>query len=790
MASAILRKSLTELTRRRVRSLLAVTSLAVAVGSIGIFGLPALMDNAMRQEVAAGRLADVTLWTRPIRLSAEDLAALRALPNVRAVQPRSYYDTRVYVGDRREDVVVIGVPDFSRQSVDVVHLESGSPPALGAVLTEEQNRKGGYDAGTGDVARIVGTKGSERRLPIAGVGRNLDQAQEVIFEDRLVLYATPETVSALSGERGFSSLHLRLDDRGDAAVRATIGRVRAQLQTLVAGEPFTNLPEVRPPGDWPGKAELSQFSSLLDIVTLLALLSAVVLVANTMTTLIGEQLAEIGTMKAIGGRRRQIAHIYLTTALLLGLAGAVAGAVVGVVLSNVLARFFGAEFFGIEPPLAVDMPILLASLAVGVLMPPLAALPAVRRATRLSVREAFEASQASLGAEGVVGRALRRVRFVPRSAQIGLRGVARSRRRAVATGLIVAVAVGNLLAVLAFATAVGDLTRAEWDKHREDIRLWTSGRDGFTGEAQRLIRSYPGVAEAQPVLVSDVQVARNDAFVWAVPHEPLFDYTLSDGRWFTAQEERSRARVAVLESSVAREAGVSAGDSVVFDTATGKARFRVVGVSSNQQENGFVAFAPLTTVRSILRSPRRVDSFWIKTTSSDHAFVDRTTTGLEDALIARGYEPGSEITYVARDDNIARNETLSTTVAVLGFVVVAISLVGLVNAITMSVLERTREIGILRSIGARGRDVRGIFSAEGVTLALFGWLLGIPLGYALMRALVWLTGESLAVNLEVVYPVRNIVIVLLGTVVLALVILRLPIRRAVRLRPGDALRYG
>ena len=95
MSSAILRKSLTELTRRRARSLLAVTSLAVAVGSIGIFALPPLMDRAMQREVAAGRLAVVTLWTRPLPLGAEDLAALRALPNVRAVQPRSYYDTRV-----------------------------------------------------------------------------------------------------------------------------------------------------------------------------------------------------------------------------------------------------------------------------------------------------------------------------------------------------------------------------------------------------------------------------------------------------------------------------------------------------------------------------------------------------------------------------------------------------------------------------------------------------------------------------------------------------------------------
>ena len=65
-------------------------------------------------------------------------------------------------------------------------------------------------------------------------------------------------------------------------------------------------------------------------------------------------------------------------------------------------------------------------------------------------------------------------------------------------------------------------------------------------------------------------------------------------------------------------------------------------------------------------------------------------------------------------------------------------MVGLVNAITMNVLERTREIGVLRCIGARGRDIRRIFAVEGLTVSLLGWLLGIPVGYALARLLNWL----------------------------------------------------
>ena len=126
----------------------------------------------------------------------------------------------------------------------------------------------------------------------------------------------------------------------------------------------------------------------------------------------------------------------------------------------------------------------------------------------------------------------------------------------------------------------------------------------------------------------------------------------------------------------------------------------------------------------------------------------------------------------------------------LGLLIVAISMVGLVNAITMSVLERTREIGVLRCIGARARDIRRIFAAEGLTVSLAGWLLGIPLGYALARLFSWLLLRSSGSTSASPSRRSTSLIALLGTIVLALLIMRLPLRRAVRFKPGEALRYA
>jgi ABC-type lipoprotein release transport system permease subunit len=374
--------------------------------------------------------------------------------------------------------------------------------------------------------------------------------------------------------------------------------------------------------------------------------------------------------------------------------------------------------------------------------------------------------------------------------QIGLRGVGRRKRRTLATALVVALAVGNLLAVMGLAAAATKATRAAWGEHIEEIRIWTGGGRPFDERAAQVIRTTPGVAEAQPALVDDVELSGEEAFAWGVVREPLVRLDVTDGRWFSAAEEQARDPVVVIERNLAERTGTVVGDRVTLSTASGAAAFRIVGIADNQQEDGTVLFVPLTTLRSVLEEPTGASTFWIKTTSPEHAAVDRTFTRLEDRLNAIGYQMGGEITYVEEHNNVADNRTITTTIAVFGLLIVAISMVALANAITMSIIERTREIGILRCIGARARDVRRIFATEGVVLALAGWALGIPLGYALNRFLVWLVWEVVGVRIDVVFSLWNVVFALLGTVLIALLIMLLPIRRAVRFKPGDALRYA
>jgi putative ABC transport system permease protein len=360
-------------------------------------------------------------------------------------------------------------------------------------------------------------------------------------------------------------------------------------------------------------------------------------------------------------------------------------------------------------------------------------------------------------------------------------------RRSLATIVQVGLAVGTLLAVLSLVAGVTRTTAAVWDDMHFDVMLNTAVGKQFDARAADIARATQGVSQSQGVLINDVKFEGNDATAWGLPPRPLFQPQVSDGRWYTPAEAATGARVTVLTKDLVKATGTRVGDEVRLETAAGPASFRVVGITSSQWDTAF--YTPLTTLKRTLGTTT-TNQFFVRVSSGSHDAIDATTTRLEDRLTNSGYAVGTLVKYSARDRQVSVNRQISLTIGVLGLLVVAISMVGLINAITMSVLERTREIGVLRCIGARGRDIRRIFAAEGLTVAFSGWLLGLPLGYGLARLFNWLVLQVTGIEFAFVFPPQNVLFALVGTVVLGLLVIRIPLRRAVRFRPGDAIRYA
>jgi len=198
---------------------------------------------------------------------------------------------------------------------------------------------------------------------------------------------------------------------------------------------------------------------------------------------------------------------------------------------------------------------------------------------------------------------------------------------------------------------------------------------------------------------------------------------------FLASDESKFITAHEIEQDIAQATGTRLGETITVQTAAGPASFRVIGISPQQQENGTALYVPLTTMNAILPG---MPAYWVQTTSHDHAFIDQTTTRIEDTLTAHGYDVNSEIVYVRLANEIASERTLATA----------------------------------------------------------GWLIAIPLGYLLDWFLVWMVKNIFNLNITLAFPPWNLALALAGTILLALLITLVPIRHAARLRPGAALRYA
>lgn len=789
MASAIVRKSWTDLTRRRARSVLTILSLSLAVASFGILALPTLMDRAMREQVAAARLYDLYVPVHDVQLSRAQLHEMGQLANVAAVQARTVYTTRTLIGTRRVATEVWGVPSFSSQPVDRVI--APTIPAKNEVLVDVRDAMSAIsNASAGDTLRVQAANGSYRALRVAGSANSLAFNQDALT-GTLVLYATQATVLQLSGANGVNLIEIRLHHSSPSAAASTLSELRKFLAAQPQPTWFTNMPTARPAGQWPLESIFNSRVKVLDILIVLALLSALFLLGNTIRTLVAEQSREVGVMRSIGASARDVRNAFLRTAALMAMFGSALGAVFGVGLAYLFLRLFAHAIYGVTPGFGVDWPVVAIGAVAGIVGTVFVALPTLHRVLRIPVHDA-------LSSEGLVSefgerrldRAVTRASVLPSALRIGIRGVVRERQRSLATILQVSLAVATLLGLMSLGVAASDVTNQSWNVLDYDATLSVQPGGALYGPAVvREIRAQPGVAGVEAADWYKVSYRGTTLYALGVHAHTFVHEPLAAGRWLSVAEEHSAARVAVIGSAVARKWNLQPGSIVRISTASGPTTFKVIGVGASLANNGDNLYTSLPALQVLTHEPGMANSLFIRAADKRHAAIDRLTWRLEGLLARAGYPSTSQVMYAGRATDQASSSSMLVIVQGLGLLIVAISMLGLANAITMSIIERTREIGVMRAIGARARDVRRIFRTETTALALLGFVLAIPLGlliaHALQALVLHFTGESLPVP----YTLRDLFIAFLGTIALAMLVVVAPLRRATRLRPGSAIRY-
>jgi putative ABC transport system permease protein len=798
--STLTRKAWGDLTRHRARTLLAAFTLCIAIASLGFLAVPSLLNAAMDRQVQQSHLYDVGLSTRILDLTPAQLSALGRLPGITAVSADLGYGTTATSAAGTQTVQIAG-GDLAAATVDTVPLLTGRLPQAGQVLADAADGQAAdYAVPTGATMKVRAASGKLVPLRVSGTGMNLAATPGANSSTTPVFYTTLATVESLRGVRGIDFLGFRLRDDTPAEQSRAIAEVRAYLTAQTGPDPITGLPATRAADQWPGQITFGHTMALLYIITILAFVSALFLISAMMNTLIAEQAGEIAILKTLGGRRRQIGGITVRTAAMLGAAGAILGTVLGIVVAYLLTRYFAETIIDLPAGFGVAPGVVVASVLAGPALAVAASLPALRRALRRPVADVLAGTDSAGGfGAGWLDRLVARTGLlagagVPSSLRMGVRNVLRQKRRSLATIAQIAVAAGLAITFLALGQSASALIRHAESQLRFSAAVGMAGSSPpFGRQAVAIAAATPGITSAEPVETGSVQYRGQSYVSWGLGAHPLYAYRLSAGRWFTAAEAAVSAHPAippvVLGPVLARITRAGIGQVLTVDTPVGYTRVRVVGLDTGNTNGGDTIYFPRPVLERLDGGPGTADSIWLKTAGSSHAAISRAAAAVTRRLTAAGYRVTTKAVYVLVAEITASARSILTIVQILGLLVVAITLLGLVSALSMAVIERTREIGILRCVGARARHIRRVFTAEAVVLVIAGWVVAVPLGWLLYQGLRALILHSSDLSLPDQFPAVIPLGTLAGLLVLTLLVIRAPLHRATRIQPGLALRY-
>ncbi len=791
MISALLSKSLNDLKRRKARSIFTVLTIVLGVMGMALFAVNPLAKDTIDDEVEDQNLFNLRYSFPDVELPEGTLTELSLIDNIENIQTVYVFRSEMLRGIGREDIRLIGVNDLDEMSVDRVLLVSGSYPENGEFLTEKWNSKNGIFRGEeGSEVVIVDPTGKERIITVSGVGKSLAHSEGSYDSSGLaVFYCNIGFIHTIANSTGINMLSFDLRSTEDDQIEITISEIWSVLSSVEGIGSLDQTPEIRKEGEWPSGEFLDIFMTIMYVLTVIAVLCSIFFIYNTMNTIISEQKKEIAMMKAVGARKVQIFRSFLTTSLILGSIGATIGTILGTGLTFILLIYFGG-LLGFDAVFSIHIPTVIISLFGGILLVVISSMPPIIKGLRVRTREGLEnTGLASNYGKGPVDRVLMGSKWLPRTVQLGFRNSSRKKGRSIATILQISLAVGIFLGLVSFGFSLGEELTKTIDNVDYDIILESvDGSSNLNSGVSVSLCEIDGVDLVEPFIETRFTMGGMEVYVMGYLPDTvikLHDKTLVKGSWFSGEY----MEVAVIGEQLAEHASINVGDIINLMTPTGPADTEIIGIDSDFYYMGMVLYMPLGTVQTLSGQNGTVSGFHIITEDDSRSIVDRISIDIEDEMRSSGQDIEIHKKYRIVEETVSQNRSIVNMMAATSVIIILISLVGLTSNLTMNIMDRTKEIGVMRCLGSVASKIRTVFTTEVVSLSLVGWILGIPLGYLMARTISYIISSMIDWEIKIHYPLSYIVIGFFMVIIGSILVAQLPILRATRIKPGDALRY-
>ena len=784
-----------DIWENRSRTILVVASIAVGVFAVGmIVAAYVILQTDMEEGYRSSNPANIDIVTSPF--DDDFVRTVEKIPGVRQAEGRHRASLRISQdgGLTWQSLTVIAFDDFEEAEIFLREPISGDIVPDNKEILLEARILDDFDIALGEELLIQLPNGTLRDVPVAGFGR--DQSVPGGPDAAAVAYITLDTLEWLGQEPSLNQILVTVEGGGDDivfidSVSALVeDRIEENGGTIRSSK--TNLSTEHPSGE-----TALAILGVMGAMGVLMLILGGSLIANTLTALLNQQMRQIGVMKLVGARNFQIVGMYLVLIITLGL--------ISLILSIPLAGYAGygfARFFGTLLSITIGefrfIPVaIIVQIAIAIIVPILSGIAPVLSGSRLTVEEAITdndgGSTSKVGWLDMLGESWDSVQ---RPVLIALRNTFRNVRRLSLTLFTLTVAGGIFIAVfnvqaslLSFIGNVGNLFIAD-----VTVTLDQSYREA---ELSSLIETIPGVIDSEGwlVAVGDVTKADDSEVIFTIQAPPieteLVRPNIKEGRFLQPGDQNA---LVVAESVLTEFPELSAGDTLPLSLNGDREEpWTVVGIYSfpGRDVDSILSYAPYDVLEAKTNQTGKASI--LKAVTAEQTIEDQKAYGntIDNFLQAQGIkvssvEAGLTLTETV-SDAISSLITLFLGMAVLTAIVGSI---GLAGTMSMNVMERIREIGILRAIGAVDTAVMGSVLSEGIFIGVLSWLLAIVLSFPISNGL--LTLVSLALTNSVMplkYSPTGFWLWLLVILVLSSLASVIPARNASRLTIREVLAY-
>ncbi len=772
--------------------------------AIGVFGIGSILGG---YSVIKREMTDNYMGTIPASATIEmeeDITkglvdSVKKIPGIAEVERHATLVARMKVGEKWYPLLLFVIDDFKEKRTNkVYHISGESEPATGTMLAE-RTAFVMMQAKEGDELIIKTPHGQPQKIKLVGTVH--DPGLAPAWQEQAGYgYITLSTLQLLGEEQGFNQLRILVSEHTDSKDDITKKAEAVAEQLKQSGHDVHEI-QVPPPGKHPHQSQMSTVMSIFIIFSFLILILGSILVATSMATLMVKQIRQIGVMKTIGASSSQIRGLYLVMITLLCLVALIIAIPLSMLAAagfyNRIAVLLNLEIRNSSIPYWVP----LLQVGSGLIIPLIAAAVPIIRGSRISVKKALDnygVTQKNAGSKSWITR-VSQWSFFSEVFRLSIRNVFRQRSRLVMTLGLLAAGGAMFMTALNVSEAWNENLKRIYYQRLYDLEVKLNNSIVVDSILEK-IKSIQGVKAAEGWSHTPTSICKDNSFkvtqtypdkghgsftMLALPvPTKLLNLTVVEGQWLT----NSQSNDVVLNQNA--RGSFKIGDPISLSLDGKPSQWMVIGFTEDVGSPA-TAYVSLEVFSKLMNTSGQVKMLRIAYADRSKENAVRQNREVEALLEKENISVSSTIpVWLLQNAIAAHMKVLVNSLMAMAILMAIVGTLGLMSTMSMNILERTREIGVMRAIGATPKKIKNLIVWEGLLIGSLSIFTAFALSVLLSTYMGRLIG-NMAFRTPLSLSISNlalaiwILIIVLGSYAATLY----PARRASKITTREALAY-